>query len=123
MRVFGRQSAMAMRALTCMQEHHPTRPHWYLYYLGTESQRRGTGIGTSMMRPVLELCDRHRLPAYLEATSPRNRELYLRHGFQQREPLTLPADGPTIYPMWREAQGAGPRGGTARSRDDGADGD
>src|SRR5829696_3815172 len=49
------------------------RPHWYLYYLGTEPEKRGTGIGAAVMRPVLDLCDRHRLPAYAEASSPPNR--------------------------------------------------
>jgi len=49
------------------------RPHWYFYYLGTEPEKQGTGIGAAVMRPVLDLCDRHRLPAYAEASSPRNR--------------------------------------------------
>jgi ribosomal protein S18 acetylase RimI-like enzyme len=85
-----------------MQESHPEQPHWYLYYLGTKAQRRGNGIGTAILRPVLEHCDEQRLPAYLEATNSRNRQLYRRHGFQELEPLALPADGPTLHPMWRE---------------------
>ncbi len=85
-----------------MQEHHPDEPHWYLYYLGTEPGKRGAGIGAAVMRPVLDLCDSRRLPAYLEATSPRNRTLYQRHGFVELESLVLPDGGPTMYPMWRE---------------------
>jgi hypothetical protein len=56
------------------------------------------------MRPVLDHCDSHRLPAYLEASSPRNRALYQRHGFYDLERLVLPANGPTLYPMWRKPQ-------------------
>jgi GNAT superfamily N-acetyltransferase len=104
LRVFGRRIGRAARAQSVMQEHHPTQPHWYLYYLGTEPEKQGTGIGAAVMRPVLDLCDSHRLPAYLEASSPRNRALYQRHGFDEREPLALPANGPTVYPMWREPQ-------------------
>jgi GNAT superfamily N-acetyltransferase len=110
LRVFGRRSATASRALTVMQDHHPGRPHWYLYYLGTESRRQGSGIGTALMQPVLEQCDQQRLPAYLEATSPRNRRLYSRHGFAPMEALTLPGGGPTLYPMWRDPQATGTAG-------------
>jgi GNAT superfamily N-acetyltransferase len=104
LRVFGRNIGLASRAQSVMQEHHPKRPHWYLYYLGTEPDRQGTGIGAAVMRPVLDLCDSHRLPAYLEASSPRNRALYQRHGFEEMNPLAIPGNGPTMYPMWREPQ-------------------
>jgi hypothetical protein len=57
-----------------------------------------------MLRPVLEHSDQQRLPAFLEASNARNRQLYVRHGFQELAPLALPADGPTLYPMWREPQ-------------------
>ena len=104
LRVFGRQLGLASRAQALMREHHPTQPHWYLYYLGTEPQQQGAGIGTATMRPVLELCDRDRLPAYLEASSTRNRALYQRHGFECLDPLVLSGTGPRMYPMWREPQ-------------------
>jgi GNAT superfamily N-acetyltransferase len=103
MRVFGRRLPLALRVLTTMQKHHPPRPHWYLYYLATERGHQGTGIGTALMRQVLQQCDQQRLPAYLEATSERNRALYLRHGFEDRHRLDLPG-GPPVYPMWREPQ-------------------
>ncbi|WP_448613112.1 GNAT family N-acetyltransferase [Modestobacter sp. URMC 112] len=104
LRIFGRQISLASWAQSVMQEHHPTQPHWYLYHLGTEPEEQGTGIGAAVMRPVLDLCDRHRLPAYLEASSPRNRALYERHGFERLDPLVMPGNGPTMYPMWREPQ-------------------
>lgn len=53
------------------------------------------------MAPVLERCDREGLPAYLEASSARNRALYLRHGFEVVEEVHLPADGPPVWLMWR----------------------
>ena len=48
--------------------------------------------------------DRDRVPAYLEASCERNRELYLRHGFELRAELTLP-EGPTLWLMWRDPKG------------------
>ncbi len=86
-----------------MQAHHPPGPHWYLYYLATVPERQGTGIGSALLRPVLRRCDEEGSPAYLEATSQRNRVLYRRHGFVDRAEYVLP-NGPTLYPMWREPQ-------------------
>jgi hypothetical protein len=41
-------------------------------------------------RPILQRCDRDGMPAYLEATSDRNRALYESHGFQARDDIPLP---------------------------------
>jgi hypothetical protein len=54
-----------------------------------------------MMRHVLSVADRNGQPAFLVATSPRNREFYERHGFRCTVDLTLP-NGPTAFAMWRE---------------------
>jgi hypothetical protein len=45
-------------------------------------------------------------PAYLESSTERNRDLYLRHGFEVTRELPLPEGGPTMWLMWREP-GAG----------------
>jgi len=102
LRALGRQTSLGGQILATMQEHHPRDPHWYLLYLGTEAARQGQGLGTALLQPVLQTCDEQRLPAYLEATDPRNAALYRRHGFRDGEPLPLPADGPVLLPMWRE---------------------
>lgn len=86
--------------LGLMEENHPTDPHYYLFLLGTRPEWQGRGLGSALMAPVLETCDRERIPAYLEATSERNKALYLRHGFEVTGELNIP-DGPTMWPMWR----------------------
>ena len=40
------------------------------------------------------------IPAYLESNDPRNRDLYLRHGYVVRSVIQLP-DGPPLWLMWR----------------------
>ncbi len=42
------------------------------------------------------------MPAYLEATSPRSRALYERHGFEVTAELRATADSPPMWAMWRE---------------------
>ena len=43
--------------------------------MGFEPEWQGRGLSTALLRPVLERCDDEKLPAYLEASSPRNRAL------------------------------------------------
>jgi ribosomal protein S18 acetylase RimI-like enzyme len=83
-----------------MEERHPHEPHHYLFLLGTRPEWQCRGIGSALMRPVLERCDRDDMPAYLEATSEGNKGLYLRHGFEVTGEIKLPG-GPSMWPMWR----------------------
>ena len=73
-----------------MESGHPTVPHYYLDSLGVEPEWQGRGLGSALMQPVLARCDLERMPAYLNAGSPRSRDLYLRHGFAVTEEFRLP---------------------------------
>ncbi len=85
-----------------MDAAHPTEPHEYLWFLGVAPAVQGRGIGSRLLAPVLERADRNGHPAYLEATSPRSRDLYARHGFVAAAPIAAPG-GPPLWPMWRPA--------------------
>jgi GNAT superfamily N-acetyltransferase len=100
----GRDLPRLMKLLNAMEKKHPHDPHYYLPVIGVEPEWQGRGFGAALMRPVLERCDRERLPAYLEATSPRNRAAYERHGFQVVNELAV-RDSPPLWPMRREPQG------------------
>jgi ribosomal protein S18 acetylase RimI-like enzyme len=79
----------------------PQEPHYHLQFLGVRPERQGTGLGGALMAPGLDRGDRDGVPAYLEATSDRNRALYERHGFRAEGGIVLP-DGPTVWRMWRD---------------------
>jgi GNAT superfamily N-acetyltransferase len=83
-----------------LDEHRPDVPHHYLNLLGVIPDRQGAGIGSALLRAVLDGADRRRVPAYLEATSARNRDLYERHGFEVRAELRT-SDCPPLWAMWR----------------------
>jgi GNAT superfamily N-acetyltransferase len=91
-----------------MDECHPQEPHDYLFLLGTRPEWQSRGLGSALLREVLERCDREGRPAYLEASSEGNRRLYLRHGFEVVGEICLP-DGPSMWPMWREPSNKGQR--------------
>jgi ribosomal protein S18 acetylase RimI-like enzyme len=87
--------------LTLLDDHHPAEPHEYLFFLGVVPCAQGRGIGSALMAPVLERADRAGGRAYLDATSPRNRALYERHGFRASAPIGV-VGGPPLWPMWRD---------------------
>jgi len=65
-----------------MDAHHPHKPHWYLPLMGVHPDAQGRGCGSVLLRRALARCDRDHVPAYLEATHPRNVSLYTRFGFK-----------------------------------------
>ncbi|MFI5616340.1 GNAT family N-acetyltransferase [Streptomyces sp. NPDC051567] len=85
---------------------HPTaEEHEYLLMIAVDPERQGEGLGSRLIGPVLERCDREGVPAYLEASSERSMRLYERLGWERTgEPLRLP-DGPQVWPMWRKPRG------------------
>ena len=83
------------------ERHHPTQPLYYCQFLATVPALQGRGIGSTLLRDMLERADREGMPAYHEATSPRNRALYERHGYITQGEFTLP-DGPPLWRMWRD---------------------
>lgn len=87
-----------------MGEFHPTQPHWYLPLVGVDLPKVGRGYGSCLLRHALERVDQEGLPAYLEATSPLNRALYARHGFEDMGVIQV-GGSPPLWPMLREPQG------------------
>lgn len=101
-RIGLRDFPRALRGFNLMESHHPHEPpHYYLPEIGVVPEWQGKGIGTALLRPMLERCDREGVPAYLEATSARNRACYERNGFEVTGEFRYP-NGPSQWPMWRE---------------------
>ena len=99
---FGLNVPRALRVLSTVERQHPRAPHWYLAVLGTEPIHQGKGIGSALLRPVLERCDRDGTPAYLESSKKSNIAFYRRHGFEVTGEIPLPGGGPPVWPMWRD---------------------
>ena len=89
-----------------MAEHHPAEPpNFYLGAIGVLPAVQRGGLGSLLIRSVLDRCDREGTPASLISTRERNLPLYERHGFVVRARVELPEGGPSIWPMWREPRG------------------
>jgi ribosomal protein S18 acetylase RimI-like enzyme len=64
-------------------------PHYYVRDIGVHPDTQGRGLGSTLMRPTLDRCDRDGLSAYIEASSERSAALYSRLGFQLIEELRV----------------------------------
>jgi hypothetical protein len=102
--LFGADIPHVLRTMDFIEKRHPHKPHWYLQVIGTDTLKQGKGFGGLAMRHQLEIIDSHSLPAYLESSKESNIPIYSSYGFEVTGELTLP-NGPTLYPMWREARG------------------
>ena len=78
----------------------PREPHWYLAFVGATVH--GRGVGSTLLRAGMESVDG---PAYLESSNEANIPLYERFGFTVTAEVTLPENGPTVWPMYRSAPG------------------
>jgi GNAT superfamily N-acetyltransferase len=100
-RAFGSGTFNAVRTLSIVEKRHPAGPpHYYLAILGTDPDHQGKGIGSSLLKPVLDACDRDGVGAYLESSKESNIAFYARHRFEVTGEIRLP-NGPLVWPMWR----------------------
>ena len=97
----GLRGPRIMWGLGGVERRHPRDRHLYLAVLGVDTDRQGAGVGSALLQPGLDLCDREGLPAYLETSKERNLAFYGRHGFDLTGDLRLP-HGPPVWLMRRE---------------------
>jgi RimJ/RimL family protein N-acetyltransferase len=100
-RTFGIRLLRAGRTQAFFTRNHLQEPHYYIRTLGVATRFQGQGLGTALLRPTLDRCDREGLPAYLEASTERSAALYERLGFVHLGELRVPDGGPRFWPMRR----------------------
>jgi GNAT superfamily N-acetyltransferase len=104
-RPFGIHLPRAARIGAAMEWNHMRRlrePHYYVRDIGVQPQMQGRGLGSTLMGPTLEQCDREGLPAYIEASSVRSAALYERLGFEHIGELHV-GTSPPLWLMLRPA--------------------
>ena len=60
----------------------PSLPH-HEFWLAILPEARGKGIGSRLLKPVLDNADAENVGCYLVSSNPRNIPFYQRHGFNQ----------------------------------------
>lgn len=101
-RTYGRLLPRTLAVIAALEKNHPEEPHYYLPFMGVAPESQGRGMGSALMHPILKRCDAEGVPAYLEASTPRNRTLYERHEFEVNEEFRPGRDAPPVWRMWRD---------------------
>lgn len=101
-RVMGLRAPRMIGAMNAIEKVHPKDEHYYLEALGTRQDMQSKGIGSAVLRHVLDRCDEEGLPAYLESSNTRNVPFYARHGFEATGEIAVGKGAPTVTAMWRD---------------------
>ena len=99
----GDRVAITGKLSAAMKEHRPTEPHWYLGILGTHPDHQNKGLGSKVLQAMQAKADHLGIPTFLESSNPRNYGFYQRHGYVEREVLTV-EDSPPLLGFWRDAR-------------------
>ena len=98
----------AAQMIVAARAHALEEPHWTLQYIGVRSLSQGTGLGTSITKPLLERCSRERLPCSLVSTNAANVAFYRRLGFEIQAEVWSPDGSVALRPMVRPFQSESP---------------
>ncbi|WP_405752045.1 GNAT family N-acetyltransferase [Streptomyces sp. NBC_00012] len=105
LRATGARLPRTAGRLFAMEHRHPAGPeHWYVEYIGTRADARGTGRGARVLGGLLEQADADGRPVFLESSNRRNLTFYQRHDFAVHEEMTF-RTGPPMWSMWRRDTG------------------
>jgi GNAT superfamily N-acetyltransferase len=97
----GAALAEARRAGRVHRSRHPHEPHCWVRTLGVDPQQQRSGVGRSLMAPVLGRADADGVGCYLTTAERVNVAYYERLGFVVRDEYAPTPTWPTVWSMWR----------------------
>ena len=69
--------SQVLEAFAEVNANHPSQPHWYLQAVGTVLRYKVKDEQQNLLRPILEICDKEGIGAYLESIQPKKSLLLL----------------------------------------------
>jgi ribosomal protein S18 acetylase RimI-like enzyme len=100
---FNRNFFAQMAAFWRFERLFPREANYYLSMLAVAPAFQGMGIGSALLRPVLEMCDARGIPAYTVTDMESNVRFYERLGFRVRDTFPIPKAGVTAWTLWRKS--------------------
>lgn len=74
---------------------------WYIFQFGVLPAKQGIGLGSKVMRPILNWFDLEKITCYLETQKDVNVEIYSHFGFVLKSTDTLPSKSIKQFAMLR----------------------
>lgn len=79
----------ALRREAAIKKLQPRLAMMYLWFIGVSPEHQHQGIGTNMMRDIIQISEAKNLPVYLETSTLENISWYSKFGFQNYNVLDL----------------------------------
>lgn len=102
LKLYGLRFPRNLQVLTDLEKLHPTEPHYYLEFIGTDPAHQGKGYGTALIAPMVERADAEGVGMYLESSKESNIAFYARFGFEVTRTMHHRRNGPPQWLMWRD---------------------
>ena len=102
LKLYGTKFFSNLQVLTDLEKLHPTEPHYYLEFIGTDPVHQGKGYGTALIAPMVERADAEGVGMYLESSKESNVPFYARFGFEVTRTMHHRRSGPPQWLMWRD---------------------
>ena len=71
-KLYGKRFLANLSVLKDLERRHPSEPHYYLEFIGTDPAHQGKGWGTKLMQPMIERADVDGVGMYLESSKESN---------------------------------------------------
>ena len=98
-----RSLSEAQRGQAANRKRHRIHPeHFYLRAIGVDPSVQDKGLGSSLIRPVLELADGRAVGCFLQTATAHNVSWYERFGFRVADHYRPTPTWPGVWAMWRD---------------------
>jgi GNAT superfamily N-acetyltransferase len=75
--------AKALRREDYINSFHPQDHEFiYIWFMAVDKTQQGKGIGSKMLKEIIDKSDKENMPIYLETSEDRTLNFYLKHGFE-----------------------------------------
>ena len=91
-----------MDIMDLINEIHPEKKHYFLQYMGVIREHRSKGIGSSLLKPIIEKSKEEKCGIYLENSKEKNISFYEKNGFKVLDEVKINDELPPFWPMWRD---------------------
>jgi GNAT superfamily N-acetyltransferase len=102
-RHIGERASTALAIIREAGSVFPDSPRFHCVYVGVHPGHQGKGVGGSLLRRVLDVCDNEGLAASLNSTNDINLPFYRGLGFEEIGEVPIADSGSVMRPMLRRA--------------------